>query len=254
MATEETNYTARLIGPEGIEAGRTQVLTCPVYRSGALVAPTSGTVSLYDAANQTIVNAATVTITSSVATYSLNASLVPTTLNYGDGWRLEWALLMADGVVHTFRRDAALVRRRLYPVVTDADLIRLHSDLGSSRIRPSGLSSLQDYLDEAWAQIDSWIHQQGKRPWLVMDPSAFRSLHLYWTLSILFRDFSTGQGEGGRWEALADLYEQKTQAEKASINFLYDESNTGNATATKASGPSVLFLTSRPAPRFRTAW
>lgn len=249
MATEETLYTARLIGVEALEAGRTQVLTCPVYRNGALVAPSSGTFTLYDASNVAVVTAGSVTITGSIATYSVTSSLIPATMVYGNGWRLEWALLMPDSVTHTFRRDGALVRRRLYPVVTDADLLRLHSDLGN--VRPSGASSYQDYLDEAWAQLDSRLQQNARRPWLIMEPSALRNVHLFSTLAIIFRDFMTGSGEGGRWEMLASHYESRFQAEWDALTFVYDDTNSGQAQKRKSAGASSVFLSSGTPPGLR---
>lgn len=249
MSTEETLYTARMIGVEALEAGRTQTLTCPVYRNGALVAPSSGTITVYDASNVAIVSAAAITVTASVATYSLASTLIPTTMVYGNGWRIEFALLMPDSVVHTFRRDGALVRRRLYPVVTDTDLFRLHSDL--SAVRPSGASSYQDYLDEAWAQIDSRLAQNARRPWLIMEPSALRNVHLFGTLAIIFRDFMTGSGEGGRWEALASHYEQKYTTEWDALTFTYDDTNSGQANKRKAAGVSSVFLSSGTPPGLR---
>jgi hypothetical protein len=46
-----TLYSARLIGPEIIEAGMDNVVTCPVYRDGALVVPTVYTLTVWNSAN-----------------------------------------------------------------------------------------------------------------------------------------------------------------------------------------------------------
>ena len=64
-----TLYSARLIGPEIIEAGMNNVVTCPVYRDGALVAPTVYTLTVWNSAN-VIVAQPTVSVVSSVATVS----------------------------------------------------------------------------------------------------------------------------------------------------------------------------------------
>ena len=147
-----TLYTARLIGPEVIEAGMDNVVTCPVYLAGALVSPTAYTLTVWNSAN-VVVGTPTVSVVSSVATATITTAMLSGQTN-GDNWRMEWVLTLSS-IVHTFRRDASLVYRRLYPVVTDADLLRLHTDL--TRRMPSTETSYQDYLDEAWATIE-WLH------------------------------------------------------------------------------------------------
>jgi len=45
------------------------------------------------------------------------------------GWRVEWSLVMGDTLPYLFRQDGALVRARLYSVISDADLIARHQAL-----------------------------------------------------------------------------------------------------------------------------
>lgn len=193
-----TLYTARLIGPEILEAGASNTITCPVYRDGAVVAPTAGTLTVWNASNTKIVDASAVTISSSVATYTVTSGMLTGQTN-SDGWRFEWSLTIAGSSV-VFRRDGSLVYRRLYPVVTDADLLRSHTDL--TRRTPSTETSYQDYLDEAWARIESRLINTGKRPWLIMSPSALRDVHVYLTLALVFRDFATGGDGSAEWQMM----------------------------------------------------
>jgi hypothetical protein len=239
----DTIYQARLLLPDLIERGRTNALSCPVYKDGALSAPSSGTVSVYNAANEVVINAASVTVAASIATYSLtSATLSGRALE--DGWRVEWALLMGDSTVHTFRNDAALVRYQLAPVVTDLDLYRLHPDLNPSdgaSIVASG-TNYQTWLEESWTTLQLRLINAGNRPNLVMSPSALREYHLYATLELIARHFSTSTGQG-KWQALAESY--ATRAEKAwdVLKFTYDADDDGVAdNARRRSARPVTFL------------
>jgi len=202
MSSSDTLYSARFLTPEWLERGRDNLAKCRVYRDGALAAPSSGTVSVFNASNLEVVAAASVTISGSVAQYTITSGVLGAEL-LGAGWLFEWNLTMPDGVAHIFRTDGGLVRRRLYPVVTDADLTRRHTDLAS--LRPSGLTSYQDYIDEAWAEIENRLIGEGNRPYLVVNPHAFREVHLFKTLELIFTDFHMSAGDG-KWLELANQY------------------------------------------------
>lgn len=236
-----TLYSARLIGPEIIEAGSDNVVTCPVYRDGALVAPTAYTLSVWNAAN-VLVASPTVSVVSSVATATITSASL-SGQSKGDGWRMEWSLTLSS-VVHTFRRDAALVYRRLYPVVTDADLMRLHTDL--DRRRPSTETSYQDYLDETWATIEGRLLMSGKRPWLVMAPSALRDVHLFGTLARIFRDWAAGGPGTAEWELAAE-YERKYESSWSQLTYPQAEQSSGLAAdaARRRAGQPTLWLSGK---------
>ena len=159
MSSSETLYSARLAS-DWLERGRAQKVKCPVYLDGALAAPTSGTVTIYNAAGVAVIDAAAVTVTGSIAEYALIAGDTSGG-ELGLGWRIEWSLLMPDTVTHIFRIDSGLVRRRLYPVISDIDLKRRHTDLDD--LRDSGSTSYQDFLDEAWQDILSSFPGHGAR-------------------------------------------------------------------------------------------
>lgn len=244
MTISETLYTARFRAPDMIQRGVVQVITCPTFRLGVVQTPTSGTVSVFRADQTAVVSAQPVTIPpGGVATFSIGSGST-SSLALEEGWLIEWSLLMPDGVVHVFRQDAALVRRELSPVVTDADLIRRHSDL--PQLLPSGVASYQDPLDEAWATIMLRLIAQGRRPYLVMSPSALRDVHLMLTLHIIFMDFQTSAGDSSRWQALADYYRAAYAEAYGQLSFVYDESDTNkvDASARKA-GVSQVWLNGR---------
>jgi hypothetical protein len=223
MSGSETIYTARLIGPEIIEAGRNNVVQCPVYNAGAIVTPASGTLTIYDQNNGAI-SASAVTVVGGVAQATVTAAAIVNS-QPSDGWRFEWALTISS-VVYTFRRDGSLVYRRLYPVVTDVDLMRSHTDL--ARRMPTTEASYQDYLDEAWARIESQLINTGKRPWLVMAPSALRDVHVYQTLVLIFRDFATAGPQTAEWEMMLH-YEALLERAYGVLTYPQCEQTTGKA-------------------------
>lgn len=245
MSASDTLYTARFLWPEFIERGRDNAITCPVYRFGALVAPASGTVTVTRADQTLVVNAAPVSIVGSVATYTIPAAvLAPLALE--EGWLVTWSLVL-DGVARTYQRDGALVRRSLFPVVTDADLLRRHSDLNA--LRAPGVSSYQDYIDEAFAVVQNRLISGGRRPFLVLSPSALREVQLNLTLALIWTDYATSAGDTSRYSDLATHYRQAYEDAWARLNFVYDEADENKVDPNRrAAGTPTMWLGSRGFP------
>jgi hypothetical protein len=129
-------------------------------------------------------------------------------------------------------------------VVTDADLLRRHSDL--TALLAAGTTSYQDYLDEAWATICTRLAAQGRRPYLVIQPSAMRDVHIALTLQLIFTDFQTSAGDGGRWQALAEHYQRGYTDAWNQLRFSYDEADENKVDAnSKKSGTSTVWLNGR---------
>lgn len=228
MSGSATSFvTARLLLPDYLTQAQDNVISCPLYSQGALVAPTSGTVSVYDASNTAVVDGAPVTITGSVATYTISAATLPSTLSRGMGWRVEWSLTVS-GVSTTYRNSAGLVRSRLAPVVTDADLFRRESALNPDGTAPvSSLDTYQDYLDEAWVTIHGRLTGRGNLPHLVMEPTTLREPHLLLTLHLVFQDFRTRLNE--TWKEKADEYKAEYKAAWDGLAFEYDSTDSGQS-------------------------
>lgn len=252
MSLAETVYAARFRTSETIERGRQQALTCPTQRAGATATPTSGTITIYRP-DQTVLVTSAVTIPGGgTATYSL-AAATTTAEQLGEGFLVEWALVMPDAVTHTFRNDAAVVRRSLYPVIADADLTMRHSDLPS--LLASGTTSYQAYLDESFATLQGRLISQGRRPYLVIQPSALREAHIALTLHMIFLDFQTSAGDGGRWQALAEHYLRAYTEAWNTLKFTYDESDENKVDPTSKKGAaSTVWLNGRGGPSFGPRW
>lgn len=188
MALTDQRRTVRLPLPDHIVRNATHVIYAPVYLDGALDAPdAASTVSVYNASNEAVVDAATVTISGSIAQYSISTATT-TSETLGEGWRVEWALTMSDGDVLTPRNSAALVRNGLWPVISDVDIIRAMPALDPSASNAiSAAANYQGEIDEAWTRIQLRLIRQGNRPNLIMEPSALRTCHMALTMALIFQ-------------------------------------------------------------------
>ena len=215
-----STLTARFLMPDLIERGIDTVLSAPLWDSGALVAPTSGTVTVYDASGTAVVSAAAVTITGSIATYTVLAATT-SGLTLEEGWRTEWTLTV-DGVTEVPYNDGALVRKRLYPVVTDDDLYRMESALDPSGSAPlHSLTTFQSKLDEAWAQIQQSLISIGNRVNLINSPYSLRQVHLFKTLQLIFKDLGTRLSQA--YLLSAESYRDDYRTAWSERSFMYDE-------------------------------
>jgi hypothetical protein len=239
----DQRYTARLPLPDLIVRGRAHVLECPVYRTGALVTPSSGTVSLYDPTETAVVSAASVTITSSVATYSLSSGTL-SAYNYSEGWRVEWSLTLPDGAIVSPRNDASLCRNGLWPVITDSDLVRRCAALDPNAA--SGITSAASYqyaIDEAWTEIQLSLIAKGNRPNLIMEPSALRTAHLFLALSIVFENEQTRLS--GAWTDRAVDYRAQYKQAWDSLSFRYATDDASAADMSRKAARPITWLASR---------
>lgn len=221
-STGEQALHARIPLPDLFERGQANAMSCPLYTAGALVAPSSGTVTIYDGAGQ-VVSSPTVTITGSIATASYTP---PTTLALDHRWRVEWALVVS-GATHTIRNEALLVRRRLYCPISEVDLYRRVSALdpsGDSAI--TARSDYSSYIDEAWNTIQQRLITAGNRPNLVVGPSALRSAAVALTLSLVFEDLATRLNPA--FAESAAMYRAEWAAEWGRVQLTYDIDDAGH--------------------------
>ena len=156
----ETTYTPRLDLPYAIERGRSQVLTLSVYSGATLTAPRSGTLTLYTP-DGTSASTGAVSIVSDVAEYTVSGL---TSHPYGDGWAVEWALVMPDGVTHTYRSDAALCRVAPQQTVCPADLYRLQPYLDASSTGAISSETWVDQCREAYIELQRRLWSRGRPP------------------------------------------------------------------------------------------
>mgnify|MGYP000097237117 CR=1 FL=1 len=177
MALTDQRRTFRFPLPHEIVYSRGTVLYAPVYLDGALVAPGSGTVTIYDSANVARVSAAAVTVSGSIAQYTVAASTF-TEGEVAELVRAEWTLVFS-GTDDVAENDGLVVRRDLHPVLTAADLYRRVRGLdpnNSATITALTAAQQQEKIDEAWVAIVGRMIMEGTRPSYLMSPSSLRRI------------------------------------------------------------------------------
>ncbi len=245
MSGSSTTFVAaRFLTPDYLVRGRDNVISCPLWSGASLVAPTQSgsTVSVYDG-NTAVVDAAAVTVTGSIATYTVPASVLSVDRALARGWRVEWSLVLS-GVARPFSNTAALVRSELAPMIADADLFRRESSLNPSGSAPiSSFTTFQDFRDEAWITLHGLLAAKGSLVHLIMEPSALREPMLTLTLALIFADFRTRLSEV-HGEKARD-YRQQFERAMADLRFEYDSAQSGQADAKRRGASATVFMCGR---------
>ncbi len=236
MTSDSTPVAFRSdLSVELFERGVDTVLRLRPARAGSAITPTSATVTITDASGTVVVSAAAATCTagSGMAVYTLTAATTAS-LALGEGWTLTWSVLLpGETVARSHRLEAALVRARLYPVVSDQDLFRRVSSLDpSNSARITKIEDYSPYLDDAWAIVQDRLVAKGDRPWLILSPASLREVHLVTTLQLVFEDLASRLNVAYADRAL----EYKTQARDAwtDVRFVYDRSDSGKVASADA--------------------
>lgn len=236
MPGGDTDYTFHAPGPDYLVRGRAQTVRMPVYRSGALVAPTAigSAYELFGPAEDlddgTPLISGAVTVASSVALYAIGATALDDE-EYGRGWVEVWTLVLPDGSTRKIHRPACIVRSPLYPVITDTDI----DPTGSlARHRASTLTSWQAHIDSAWLSMLCRLEEIARWPELIWTPYSFRRVHLRATKCEIYSDFARSQG--GKWLELLDSEEKQLAFAWRDLSALLDRDQDGHADEQTAAG------------------
>jgi hypothetical protein len=235
-----TAYQARFAGPTLIEKGRDTVITCPVYLSGALVAPSVVVVSIWTAASAPVVVAASGSVVGSIATYTV-AAATTSGLSYGADWRIEWTLTLS-GVAEVIQTDAALVRNAIRNPVTDLDLYAREPALNPSGSAPiHSLSNFQTFLDDAWKTLLNRLLSDGQYPWKMPSAAVVREAMLALTLHRVYQSFTTGLNEA--YGKTAEGYKRDYHEAYRTIRYTeVIDPDQPSATSQKVAAMPVFFL------------
>lgn len=235
-----------------LERGRGQEVRQPAEYDGKIIAPVSGTYTLFTPAGVVVVTAPFTVGSDGVATYTIDASALPATLDYGVGYYEEWAMLMQDGSTRSPRRIVVLARKALDPPVGDSALEDEYSDVLSS-MKGSSIGSFQKPREQAWGEILRRLQQEGAWSWLVFDGSAFYSVHLSLSSAKLFRAFHIRTGDERwlreardqetayhrHWKSLAVAWDREQDGKPDNAEDLSGVSGGINRNAAPRSGPCL---------------
>ena len=243
MTTNATLFRIHAPYPEFIVRAQANPIEAQIFdATGTLIAPDSGSVTVYDANNTKVVDAAGVTIVGSIATYTITDVELPDTLSLGDGWRIEWDLIISGDPAVIFVRAASLVRSNLFPTAVSADLEARHQNL--SRLIATG-NDADDFITTAWEVIVRMLLKAGRMPYLVLSPWALHDALVFKSLELIFRDGPTAAGDG-KYAELAEDYQNMFATEWASISFDYDYDRDGDADGTEQAGAESVLYTGGP--------
>lgn len=244
-----SRWTLRDAGPAMYERGVAGTARLAIYKNQTGLAATSGTYTLTDAGDNTILSVAT-SSDGADTTAAILSTDTTTAMSFSTRWRETWAVTVG-GEAKTFTRDAWLVRSALYPTATVDDLLRRHR--GLTDLVDGGRSGIEDYGIEAWATINADLIKKGKRPNLIMESWALRSLHIFRWLALCYTDASTRFDGDDRYAQLAEHYSGLADEEwTKNMRFEYDVDEDGLADG-KAAASNVLVLTAgnMTGPRLR---
>lgn len=241
-------YRPRSAAPLLLRRAVNQTLRLEVWDDSALAGPTSGTISIWDASDALIVDAAAVTVIGGVATYTLSAATVPATLGYSAEWRAQWSLVFA-GVTEVFDQPAGLVRNVFRAPIVPGDLVTRHSEFGPGReldpAQESAGATIGAWIAEAEAWIEAELWRMGRRAELILDSWQLRDVVLAKTLAIAFTWAATFAQDGTRLAAQADRYAAEAEGALGRAQFRYDSAETGQPSdAPKIAAVSAYFLSS----------
>lgn len=243
-------HTFRTAYPDRLQRGRGVVVSMPVYRSGALVAPTASgsTFSFLDPAGTVIVDQAAVTVTSSIATCALTSAHLADTLLLGEGYQEVWRLILpGETEARTVDREAAVSLRPLVPVVADADILgeypEIYALLGETQ------TSLQSWLDAAWSRIYNRLISEGHNPDRIKSAWSLRNPHMDLTLGLFYRRLAAARRSQENMLALAKEHMDAYESGWKAMNFTVDDDEDGRVddpSSRRAGGGGVLHINVPP--------
>jgi hypothetical protein len=216
-----SGYTFRDSYPSIYQKDRDAVVTLEVYRDGALVAPSSATLTLRSETGVTL-STPTVTIVGSIPTATILAAALD---SLGEGYREQWDITIA-GIVYTKYRDGAVCRSPLQMPITDADLVAGYPDLAQNL--GTSATNFQSFLDKAWGKTLRKLRSGGKMPYVIVSSSALYDAVLEWTLHLIYT-WWYGQTGGVHFKELADEHRSNFNEEWGSLSFEVDLDQDGVA-------------------------
>jgi hypothetical protein len=231
-----TTYTTRQPLPHLVEIGRQSLLAGPVYYAGAAVQPDSTVLTVYDEAN-TVVPTSAVSYAFGIAIATV-AAATTSARSPSSRWRVEWVHTLSAEEI-SFRDECYLVRHRLRPTITDDDIAARLPILDTDAAgRLTTAATYQDQIEEADIEVQSRLITEGRRPNLIVSPSALREAWLTKTIAIIFDGLSAASGDvGDPYAAKAAEWERKFEAAYSRARAAFDWDDDGVADVGGRVGP-----------------
>ena len=183
-----------------------QTVSITVERDGVVLTPTAGTYTLSNAAGASVTGLAAAAATtlggSTSATFDIPAGTlvdgVGAVLDPSDLYTSSWSLTI-DGAVKTYQREAFICLLTVQAPITDDDLIRRCSALKGDYELPDGVTSWQDYIDEAFDQMIARLLAESVHPNQITSWYAFREVCARMAEAAIARDLMVTRSGSTRW-------------------------------------------------------
>ena len=218
--------------------GINNALSMTVYDTDGVtpLVPTAGTLVVTDGSE--VLEAPVVTAGSTSTATLLAASTAARSTS--TRLLLTWLLTIA-GDTKPYIRSGYLVNNQLYPVLSDLMITRRMPHLLS--VLGSEVTTLENWRDSAWNELQRWLIIKGKRLDLALDQWAFVDMHRYWTVEILAGEFLASSTSDVDWYAIRDDMKAKRIEQQDTVSLHWDTNKDGTAdeSATEAvQGPVWL--------------
>ena len=229
---------------ELVESGRATTLLLQLYRDGVPVVPASVTVALYDESG------AAVTIGSPTATANGFQVVVPASpaLALGARYRIEWTPTMAGGETHVYDTPVAVCRRVLFTTVSGFDIRRrwphLDPDVRGSMV--ASATNHQPQIDHAWWTIQRKLIDMGRRPWMILGPSALHEAHELLSGALIHEYLASRGNEAMRQMGENLRHDYERALSRLTIEYDSDENGTPDDSGGRESVSPTVWLGAAP--------
>lgn len=247
MSERDDTYAAVRPIPYLLGRVAAQTISLPIRNgsAGALVAPTSGTITVVGPDSVTpIVSAGVITVPGGIATYDL-PSLVG--LSLGAGYTLTWSLVI-EGTTYIKRFDGYLCDYVPGSMISVQDLFTREPELrhrvpqGQAATTRGGTGEgWQVQVDEAYYDLIQALLDRGEQPWLIRGMTGLRAWLRSRALMLCCRALSTAADD--QWDRKAGIYYAEFKAADGSLSIQHDPDPT---TLRTSRGPIRLAPVGRP--------
>jgi hypothetical protein len=224
MASGHTDYTFRQAGPDVLQREQNNTVKLEVWRDGALVAPTSGTLTLFDPGGEKLIDAQAVTISSSIATYTITSATLPSTVDVGRLYMLRWKLTIS-GQAFEVQRACTVARFPMVLPVTDNDLVDGEYPDLVEQLGDYG-ANLQKFLDSAKRDVLRELEQKGQWPDIITSPSDLYEPIRQLAYAKVFR-FLFNTNDSDRSQILMTLHQDKYEKVLRELTARFDRDDDG---------------------------
>jgi hypothetical protein len=242
MPSSEDVVGFRAQYPQVLVRGRANTSRMELHRSGVLVEPSAGTYQLLDPDGASVASG-DVSVVDDVARFALTAEQLASTLRLGEGYTEVWALTV-DGVVRTVRREAGVTRYELAPAFTEADLLLEEPDLVS---KLGSVTSVQGFVDAAWARIIRRLFASSQFPDHIVDRSSLVDPHRELTEHLVFRWLARETPEGHEYRTRYKDHEKAWEAAWERVSWRRDPDQTNTPDQTRHT-PTMAIIMPNGAP------